>query len=200
MKKIVLLITIVIAAALLFSCAGGKESAEKKETKQETTDTSNLPDFVLNPPVATDAIYGVGYAQQSTLPLSIKVAEANARADIANQIEAQIKSAVTSYAQEAGVGDDTQVIEFAETITRQVTDTTLSGAITKQRAPMEDGGVWILMIYNKESMLGSFEEAAESFERKESAAFAEFKAAKALEKLEYETENNPTKSSPVKEE
>lgn len=197
MKKSVLLITVVIAAALLFSCAGGKESAPQ-QPKQEQTDTSNLPDFVLNPPVATDAIYGVGYAQQSTLPLSIKVAEANARADIANQIEAQIKSAVTSYAQEAGVGDDTQVIEFAETITRQVTDTTLSGAITKQRAPMEDGGVWVLMVYSKESLLGSFEEAAESFERNEGAAFAEFKAAQALEQLQYETENNPTKSQPVK--
>lgn len=197
MKKSVLLITVIIAAALLFSCAGGKESAPQ-QPKQETTDTSNLPDFVLNPPVATDAIYGVGYAQQSTLPLSIKVAEANARADIANQIEAQIKSAVTSYAQESGVGNDTQVIEFAETITRQVTDTTLSGAITKQRAPMEDGGVWILMVYSKESLLGSFEEAAESFERNEGAAFAEFKAAQALEKLEYETSNNPTQSQPVK--
>jgi hypothetical protein len=197
MKKSVLLITVIIAAALLFSCAGGKESAPQ-QPKQETADTSNLPDFVLNPPVATDAIYGVGFAQQSTLPLSIKVAEANARADIANQIDAQIKSAVTSYAQEAGVGDDTQVIEFAETITRQVTDTTLSGAITKQRAPMEDGGVWILMVYSKESLLGSFEEAAESFERNEGAAFAEFKASQALDKLEYETQNNPTTSQPVK--
>ncbi len=199
MKKSILLITVVIAAALLFSCAGGKESAEQ-DKGGEKTDTSNLPDFVLNPPVATDAIYGVGYAKQSTLPLSIKVAEANARADIANQIDAQIKSAVTSYAQEAGVGDDTQVIEFAETITRQVTDTTLSGSITQQRAPMEDGGVWILMVYNKESMLGSFEDAAKSFERNESAAFAEFKAADALKQLEHETENNPTKSQPVKEE
>jgi len=197
MKKSILLITVLLAVALLFSCAGDKESAPQ-QPEQEQTDTSNLPDFVMNPPLASDAIYGVGYAQQSSLPLSIKVAEANARADIANQIDAQIKSAVTSYAQESGVGDDTQLIEFAETITRQVTDTTLNGAITQQRHPMEDGGVWVLMVYNKESMLSSFEEAAESFERSEGAAFAEFKADQALERLEYETENNPTKSEPVK--
>src|SRR6056297_1651568 len=198
MKKSILLITVVLSLALLFSCAGDKESAPQ-QPEQEKTDTSNLPDFVMNPPLASDAIYGVGYAKQSTLPLSIKVAETNARADIANQIETQIQSAVTSYMQEAGTGDDTQTIEFVESITRQVTDTMLSGAITEKRNPMKDGGVWVLMKYGKDSFLNAFEEVAESFERSEGAAFAEFKAEQALDRLKFETENNPTKSEAVTE-
>jgi len=196
MKKGLVLITIVVVAAFIFSCAGGAEPEAK--VKEQMIDTSNYPDYVLNPPQSGDAIYGVGYAKQSTLPLSIKVAETNARADIANQIETQIQSAVTSYMQEAGTADDMQTIEFVESITRQVTDTMLSGAITEQRNPMEDGGVWVLMKYGKESFLESFEAVAESFERSESAEYAEFKAAQALDRLKFETENNPTKSEPVK--
>lgn len=194
MKKSVLFLVVIVAAALLFSCA----SAPKEPEQQ-----SNLPDFVINPPLAEDAIYGVGFGDQSTPSLSIKVAEANARADISNQLEAQIKSAVTSYTQEAGVDDETQVVNFAEQVTRQVTDMTLKGARTKQRAIMDDGSVWVLMEYSKNTFLQAFEEAAEEtaeeFKRKESAAFANFKADQALKQLEHETENNPTRSEPVKD-
>ncbi len=192
-KTAIILLTVLIAATLIGCASGAKTEAEAAPAK------SNLPDYVLNPPLATDAIYGVGYAKQSSLPLAIKVAEANARADIAAQLEATIQAAVISYAQEAGVDDNTQVINFAESITRQITDTTLSGAVTQNRTPMDDGGVWVLMVYGKESLVDSFEEVAEEFERNEDAAFAEFKAAQALEQLDYQLSNNPTKSTPVSE-
>jgi hypothetical protein len=193
MKKLGLVLLAVLVAATIIGCAGGAEPA------QVTPATSNLPDFVINPPMATDAIYGVGYAKQSSLPLAIRVAEANARADIAAQIEATIQAAVISYAQEAGVDGNNQVINFAESITRQITDTTLAGAGTKERAIMDDGGVWILMEYSKDGLIKSFEDVAEEFERNEDAAFAEFKAAQALEQLDYQLQNNPTQSSPVQD-
>ena len=190
MKKITIVLLVVMVALFVMSCASAP--AKVVEPKK-----SNLPDFVLNPPMATDAIYGVGYAKQSTMALSIKVAETNARADIASQIETTIQEAITAYAQEAGVDDNTQLISFVETITRQITDTTLSGATPQSRSPMDDGGVWVLMVYGKEALIDSFEDVAKEFERNEDAAFAEFKAAQALEKLDYQLTNNPTVSSPV---
>ena len=193
MKKITIALLIVMVALFAISCASAPAPAKVVEPKK-----SNLPDFVLNPPLATDAIYGVGYAKQSSMSLSIKVAETNARADIASQIETTIQEAITAYAQEAGVDDNTQLISFVETITRQITDTTLSGATPKSRVPMDDGGVWVLMVYGKESLIDSFEEVAEGFERNEDAAFAEFKASQAIEKLDYQLANNPTVSTPTK--
>lgn len=192
MKKITVALLIVMVVLFAISCASAPAPAQVVEPKK-----SNLPDFVLNPPMATDAIYGVGYAKQSSMALSIKVAETNARADIASQIETTIQEAITAYAQEAGVDDNTQLISFVETITRQITDTTLSGATPQSRAPMDDGGVWVLMVYGKDSLIDSFEDVAKEFERNEDAAFAEFKAASALEKLDYQLANNPTVSKPV---
>ncbi len=200
MKRIAVILMILIVGLFVVSCASkpAPAPAPAPAPKAEPANNSDLPDFVLNPPVATDAIYGVGYAKQSTMSLSIKVAEANARADIANQIETTIQAAVTSYAQEAGVDDNTQTIKFAESITRQITDTTLSGAIVKSRVPVKDGGVWVLMVYSKDALKKSFEEVAKEFERNEDAAFAEFKADQALKKLDYQLANNPTQSTPQK--
>ena len=191
MKKLTVLLLIELLASFAISCASSPASVAVEPDK------SGLPDFVLNPPMATDAIFGVGFAKQSTMALSIKVAETNARADIASQIETTIQEAITAYAQEAGVDENTQLISFVETITRQITDTTLSGATPKSRVPMDDGGVWVLMVYGKDALVDSFEDVAESFERNEDAAFAEFKAAQAIEKLDYQLANNPTVSKPV---
>ena len=194
MKKLTIALLIVVVASFAISCASAPAPAPVPVAEP---DKSGLPDFVLNPPMATDAIYGVGFAKQSTVALSIKVAETNARADIASQIKTTIQEAITSYAQEAGVDDNTQLISFVETITRQITDTTLSGATPKSRVPMDDGGVWVLMVYSKEALKDSFKDVAEGFERNEDAAFAEFKASQAIDKLDYQLANNPTVSKPV---
>lgn len=180
MKRFSLILLAGIALVLVMSCASGQ--------------VSGLPDFVTNPPVATDAIYGVGYGKQSTFALSRTVAQTNARADIARQIETTIQAAVNSYAQEAGVDGDTQTIQFLETVTKEITDQTLSGATPVRMEQDKDGGVWVLMEYPKASLLQS---AEQSFQRNESAAFAEFKAEQAFDKLNHELENNPPQSQPV---
>jgi hypothetical protein len=189
MKKFGLIVLLVVAMVASFSCVSSKAEKEPEAPKQ------GLPDFVMNPPTATDAIYGVGYAKMSSFANSLKFAEANARTDIANQIKVTVQAAITQYSQEAGVDDNNQVINFAESVSRQITDTVLSGATPKRREQDADGGVWVLMEYP----LNKFKEAAtETFARNEDAAFAEFKAAKALEALDYQLANNPSKSEPVK--
>ncbi len=181
MKKIRIIVLAVLAALLVFSCASNK--------------VAGVPDFVLNPPMADDVIYGVGYGNQSKLSLSKTVAETNARADIARQIETTIQASVTDYAQEAGVDDNTQLISFVESITREITDKKLSGAKPVRFEQDDDGGIWVLMQLDKAEMVAA---ASEAFQRNEDAAFAEFKAAQALEKLDYQLQNNPTVSEPVK--
>ncbi len=180
MKRLVFTVLVILSVLLVFSC-----SSEK---------VSGVPDFVLNPPVADDVIYGVGYGNQSKLSLSKTVAETNARADIARQIETTIQASVTDYAQEAGVDDNTQVISFVESVTREITDTKLSGAKPVKFEQDDDGGIWVLMQLDKSELKAAAEEA---FVRNEDAAFAEFKAAQALEKLDYQLKNNPTVSEPV---
>ena len=150
-----------------------------------------LPEFYLNPPQADDAIYGVGSARMATLDNSRRMAITRAREDIAFQINAAIEAAIIDYSQEAGVDGGNQVISFVETISRQVTETTLQGTRTETVAQGEDGTVYALVSFP----INNFrDQTAEAFQRNEDAAFAEFQATQALEYLDSQLENNPPQS------
>jgi hypothetical protein len=132
----------------------------------------------------------------SSLDTSRRMAVSRAREDIAFQMNAQIESAVIDYFQEAGVDDNTQVVNFVENISRQVTETTLSGARTEEVYASNDGTVYALVSY---PLNGFLDAANEAFQRNEDAAFAEFKADQALEYLDSVTTNNPSQSGQTAE-
>lgn len=169
---------------LLASCISVPPDSEGAASSQD----SDLPDWYLNPPTAEDAIYGVGTANMSTLDSSRRMALSRARNDIAFQMNAAIESAIVDYSQEAGADGNTQVVNFVENISRQVTETTLQGTQTEEVAQGSDGTLYALISYPKN---GFTEAASEAFQRNEDAAFAEFKADQALEYLDSELEDNP---------
>lgn len=183
MKKSLIYFAIIALALTVVACGSGPEPAPEQTAQQQ-----DLPSFYLNPPVAEDAIYGVGSAKMSTLDNSRRMALSRARNDIAFQMRAVIEASIVDYAQEAGVDGNNQVINFVENVSRQVTETTLQGARTEEVAMGSDGTVYALVSYPR----NGFEDAAqEAFSRNEDAAFAEFKADQALEYLDSQLENNP---------
>ena len=176
--KVTLIITLAVMAVV--GCASSGR-----------VNLDDIPDFYLNPPVAEDAIYGVGDAKMSTLSMSRTMAFSRARDDVARQVEVAVKNAITDYAQEAGEGDNKQAIQFAETVSRQIVDVTLRGVKQSQTSVTKDGRVYALVEYPMSSLLA---EAEATFERNQAAAFAEFKAQQALEKLNYELQTNPPRA------
>jgi hypothetical protein len=185
MKRVSLLVVLVVAVLLVVSCAGGRGRGESP------AEAAGAPDWYLNPPLADDAIYGVGAANMTQLDRSRKMAVSRAREDIAFQMNATVEAAIIDYAQEAGVDDNNQVVSFVENISRQITQTTLRGARTDQVTQGTDGTVYALVSYPKD---GFIDAAGEAFSRNEDAAFAEFKAEQALEYLDSRTKENPTRA------
>lgn len=149
---------------------------------------SDIPSWYLNPPQADDAIYGVGSGRMSKLDTSRTMAISRARNDIAFQVSATVKAAIYDYAQEAGVDNNNQVINFTETVSKQITETTLNGTKTEKVEVGKDGTVYALVSYPVNAFTDM---AKEAFMRNEDAAFAEFKAGEALKKLDSELKNNP---------
>lgn len=191
MKTISQVAVIAITAIVVFvGCASPPPPAPAPAA------TSDLPDFYLNPPIADDALYGVGSGRASSLELARERANAAALRDIARQVETTVQTALTEYTQEAGVDGNVQVVEFVEQISRQITDTVLRGAVPQERAVDSEGRMYELVVYSKDSLL---EAAEEAFQRNEDAAFAQFQAQQALEFLDSQLENNPPQSQPVDE-
>lgn len=193
LKKIIIVFSLV--TLVFFAGCASKPEPKPIQPEPQPQTLADVPQFFLMPPTAEDALYGVGVAKMSSLDLSRTMALARARDDVARQTSLQVKNAITDYAQEAGV-DTTQTIRFVETVSRQIADTKLQGAKPKEMYAAKDGTIYALVEYKISNFT---EDAAEVFKRNEEAAFSEFKAAQALEKLNFELKNNPTKSEPVKE-
>ena len=194
-KKILLLFTITLLVFAAVGCGSAPDPKPEPDEKPQPQSMADVPDFFLMPPTAEDAFYGVGVAKMSSLDMSRTMSISRARDDIARQVNLQVKNAITDYAQEAGA-DSSQTLKFVETVSRQIAEAKLQGAKPKEMYAAKDGTIYALVEYRLDNFK---EDAAEVFKRNEEAAFSEFKAAQALEKLNFEISNNPTKSSPVSE-
>ena len=106
-------------------------------------------------------------------------------------MSATVQSMLTDYAQEAGSGDSTQTLSFVESVTKQVADIELRNTVTEEVYAAVDGSWYALVSFPKNNMVS---EVNNVFARNEDAAFAEFKADQALDRLNYELENNPPSS------
>ncbi|MEW5816404.1 MAG: LPP20 family lipoprotein [Spirochaetota bacterium] len=185
MRIIKLLLLPVIGAAVLFACASAPEQPAKE------LEQPDFPEWYLNPPIAEDAIYGLGMAKLSSDDMSRKMAASRARDDIAFQINVTVKSAITDYAQEAGVDAQKQVINFAESVSRQIANTKLAGAKTVKQYKGKDNTWYVLVMYPMNNLK---EDVQQEFVRNEGSMFAEFKANEALKRLEAEVDSNPPKA------
>lgn len=185
MKKVTYLVLLAVLAVFAMGCATAPEASEAPET-------SEIPDWFLMPPQAEDAMYGVGSANSSDVNIAIQKAETRALTNLSRQLETQVQNMVTQYTQEAGVDGNTQVVEFFEDITRQVSEQTLNGWARKNADYSSNGGSYTAFIL-VELPIGQAAAAVEEvFQRNEDAAFAEFKADQALEMLDAQLRNEPT--------
>lgn len=176
----------VIAVLALSACASKEEEAEGPAK------STDYPAFFLTPPMPEDQFVGLGMAKLSDDNLSRTTALARARADIAAQVAVSVETMLTDYAQESGADGNTQTLTFVERISKEVADIELQGAITKEQYPAKDGTWFVMVFFPKAAMI---EEVGNVFARNEDAAFAEFKAQQALERLNSEVENNPPRSA-----
>ena len=197
MKKALLIISSVLALFILGACASTPEEPAATATpepapKEDPQMRRDLPDWFMMPPVAEDAIYGLGMAKMSSDSLSRDTAIARARKDIAFQVSTRVQASMSDYAQESGVDGNTQVINFVESVSKQVADVELRNAVTEQVYPAVDGTWYAMVSYPKSNIT---DEVEQIFSRNEDAAFAEFKADEALRRLEADLEANPLQSS-----
>jgi len=154
--------------------------------------STDYPDFFLNPPAPEDQFVGLGMAKLQDENLSRTTALARARADIATQVSVSVETMLTDYAQESGADNNVQTLSFVERISKEVASIELKESVTKSNYPAKDG-TWFVMVYYPKSAL--LETVGGIFARNEDAAFAEFKAQQALDRLNAEVENNPPVSA-----
>ena len=182
MKKCLLGLLLV----LLVGCSSTDKKGETKEVKQEITTIKNssfknLPEWVLQP-TYTSVIAAVGQAKIGKAGLSFAKTEAlaNARNEIARQVEVQVDNMFTSYLNTTGIGSDETVDKVATDVSKQVASLSLKGSKQLNVWISEEDDVYILVGVDNSTLNKEVKESVVN----QKALYQEIKAKQAQDDLE----------------
>jgi len=178
MKRKNLVLTVISAAALFLILVSG--CASQSELERDP----NIPDFVANPPISDEYIFGVGSARfPNNTSQSMQAADARARADLATKINTEVQSMIIDYSRIAGIeGSQNSALTFYENVSRQISNATLRGVEVVKRERARDGTYWTLVQISKRNAAQDTAQIIES----EASRYAEFKAMEALKMMEQQ--------------
>ena len=182
MKRVFKLVAVVLAVLFVFSCASNRGRDVGIEGEKRPDWVKQMGKF------DKETHYEVGYGKMSNFATSMKKAEADARNKIAFWIQTDVNTVLKTYTQDSGIGEDRELIEFMEEVSKQTAKFSLSGARTEDSWQDAEGGVYVLMGFPIDSVGATLDNQLKSkpYTRNDSAAFAEFKAQEAFKQMQYE--------------
>ena len=189
MKILKLGFMIVLTVLVVVSC--GSKPAATETTVYDMPDRksagnpkgpSDLPEWYINITEEDDTyIYSVGMGESRKMDIATDKAKQAGKVELSERISANVQSQVKNFVQEAGMSDNTQIVEFYQSTSKTVTDNTLNGVTVLKRYPYQkSGGGWVVYV-----QLGMRKDAVStqvvSVIKNEEALYAEFKASQAFQ-------------------
>lgn len=192
MKKITLSIAMVGVIALSFSGCGAKPEVEESvfdnTCKIENVDA---PSWVCVPHFE-DAFAGVGIAEKSNAGMAHmrKVAYANGRSDLAQQVQTQVKDKMELFTRSTGVAERETIEQVNTAVSKQVAKVDLAGSKSVGLWTAPSGALYMLVKVNKDSVNNEINKAVKSSFKNDDALWQQFQSKNALEGLEKEFPTN----------
>jgi ribosomal protein S20 len=185
MKRNLLIVMMLIASFSFVSCASTKAETAASMSKDVVQD-DGVPEWFYNTPIAEDLHYATGMAKSADRQIAIKKAEMAARNQIAEWIETNVKEVLKNYVNDAGEGDNRQILDAFESISVQVATASLKG-VTREKLQFSDDYVYVLMSIPNANIEKAFEPAtkavSEKFSQNEAAEVANERMQNAFEDL-----------------
>lgn len=184
MKKTLMIFGIIATLAI----TGCGKTDTRKDTTMESQEVSNYPAWYMNPTIE-DGVAAVGEAKigPAGQGFARKEALANARDELARQIEVKVKNMFKSYTNSVGVGGQDGVDKVATDVSKQVANQTLRGS-RQFNAAIVDGQFLVLVGIDSTILKTETKKAVNSTLGNDKALWQEFKAEKAQQQLDFEIE------------
>ncbi len=167
--------------------------SDKDPKPNDNADFRCMQENVLAPswtciPNVEGAYAGVGIAEKSAAGAAHmrRVALANGRSDLAQQIQTQVKDKVEVFTRATGNGNKEVVDAVSTAVTKQVAKVDLQGskAIDQWNAP--SGAMFLLVSVGESQVNGEVQKAVKSSFKNDDALWQQFQSKQALESLEKE--------------
>jgi hypothetical protein len=126
------------------------------------------------------------------------MAETAARSDIARQLQTMAQGMITNYQRESGGIQDTAVIEFQESVSRQLAQATFSGSARETSWTAPDGKtLWVRVRLSKSDAAASVALEVNKVVANEASRYAAFKAMDALKMMNAELDKYNSRPEPI---
>ncbi|MBZ4683247.1 MAG: hypothetical protein PWP46_127 [Fusobacteriaceae bacterium] len=194
MKKIYLVLATIILLAFT-ACSNNQTKGNNEMQKVDNSGMEqmvNYPAWVLDPSIE-DGIGAVGSAKIGAAGVSFARQEAlaQARDELARQIEVKVNNMFKSYTNAIGLAGEDGVEKIATNVSKQVASQTLRGTKQKELWISPDKELFVQVVLPNEILA---DEAKNAFKNEtpignsDRALWQEFKSEKAQQQLDYEIE------------
>lgn len=186
-------LAMVFVLSVLVGCAG--------KARGPVVGGGDVPEWYLNPETfltekygnEASYFYGTGQATKSVASLAKVTADSRAMDEVARQVGLEAKNKIQDYmAQSGATGDDPGVLEFTESVSKQIAEAEMVGCKVIQRAVSGDGLTYFsLATYSladaQRLMAEQMQQAKAGYMDNQKALFNEFKARQAFDALDADT-------------
>ncbi|MDH4190430.1 MAG: LPP20 family lipoprotein [Betaproteobacteria bacterium] len=147
--------------------------------------TTEAPGWVCDQPVPGVAVGAVGSAAKSGAGMSFmrEMAGTSARAELARQMKVTVQGMIKQYAETTGAGDSETVDKVNTSVTKQITNESLSGSKIMRSIQAPDGTLFVLVGVDEGMKEKIVKDAVKTSLNNERAAWQQFKAKKGFEEL-----------------
>jgi hypothetical protein len=193
-KQRFLVLGIIMSIFLIMACAPTQET----KTAPTPEEAQCIPDWTVNPPSAEDGVYGSGLAKMNQPAMSKTSADQRARQEVVMAIEVKVQAMVKDFMQQSGIGDASQSLQFAQSVSKGISSHVLHGCKIVKRKVCQDGTWHSLALWpigNANELKKEINDRAKKEAQHKEALYNEFKAKngfaelqKELDKLDF-TEN-----------
>jgi len=143
-------------------------------------------------PMVEGAYAGVGVAKKSAAGMGHmrRVALANGRSDLAQQIKSQVKDKVETFTRTTGNGDAETVDQVTTAVSKQVAKVDLQGSKGVDAWTAPSGTLYLLVTVPEATVNGEVKNAVKTSFKNDQALWQQFQSKNALEDLDKEFPTN----------
>ncbi len=176
-----------LVAATITGCGATPEPKEEVFDNRCKIENTLAPKWACVPMVE-GAYAGVGIAAKSAAGMGHmrRVALANGRSDLAQQIKAQVKDKVETFTRTTGVGDNEVVDQVNSAVSKQIAKVDLQGSKGVDMWTAPSGAIYMLVTVPEATVNGEVKQAVKTSFKNDEALWQQFQAKNALESLDKE--------------
>jgi len=143
-------------------------------------------------PIVEGAYAGVGISSKSAAGMGHmrRVALANGRSDLAQQIQVQVKDKVETFTRATGVGSAEVVDQVNTAVSKQVAKVDLAGSKGVDMWTAPSGAIYMLVTVPESTVNSEVKQAVKTSFKNDEALWQQFQSKNALEDLEKEFPTN----------